>query len=98
MTGPTPTSVMDGERSVKLFVPVSVVAASFYGDLAFYAGTTLAGSVGASYRVDYADVIGGVTNEWQALTTVTLPYSPYLVIDPASPGRNQRFYRAVPVP
>jgi large repetitive protein len=75
-----------------------VVAASFFGDLKFYAGTTLAGIVGANYRVEYADVIGGVTNAWQTLTTLTLPYSPYLVIDPTSPLRNQRFYRAWPVP
>jgi hypothetical protein len=79
-------------------VTSSVVAASFYGELKFYAGTTLAGGVGSSYRVDYADVIGGVTNAWQVLTNLTLPHSPYLVVDPGSPGRNQRFYRAVPVP
>ena len=79
-------------------VTSSVVAASFFGDLEFYAGTTLAGRVGASYRVDYADVIDGVTNAWQTLTSLPLPYSPYLVIDPGSPGRNQRFYRAVPLP
>ena len=79
-------------------VTSSVVAASFFGDLEFYAGTTLAGRVGASYRVDFADVIDGVTNAWQTLTSLPLPYSPYLVIDPGSPGRNQRFYRAVPVP
>jgi hypothetical protein len=79
-------------------VTSSVVAASFFGDLRFYAAPTLAGGVGSSYRVDYADVIGGVTNAWQVLTNITLPHSPYLVIDPGSPGQNQRFYRAVPLP
>lgn len=74
------------------------VAASFFGDLKFYAGTVLAGSVGANYRVDYADVIGGVTNAWQTLTTLTLPFSPYLVVDPYSPTQAMRFYRAVPLP
>lgn len=43
-------------------------------------------------------MLGGVTNAWQVLTNLTLPYSPYLVIDPGSPGHNERFYRAVPVP
>jgi hypothetical protein len=79
-------------------VTSGVVTAAFYGNLNFYAGTTLAGNVGASYRVEYADVIGGVTNAWRTLTNLTLPSSPYLVIDPESPGQNQRFYRAVPSP
>jgi|GEM_PF-5113582 len=69
----------------------------FFGDLKLYAATTLAGPVGQQFRVDYADVLGGTTN-WFILTNVTLPYSPYLVIDPASPGKTNRFYRAVPLP
>jgi len=73
-----------------------VVAATFFGDLKFYAGTILAGSVGSTYRVDYADVVGENTNAWQTLTTVTLPYSPYLVIDPYSPTQSVRFYRTIP--
>jgi hypothetical protein len=36
----------------------------------------------------------GITN-WLVLTNITLPYSPYLVIDPNSPGQTMRFYRAV---
>ena len=38
------------------------------------------------------------TTNWQVLTNITLPSSPYLVIDPNSPGRTQRYYRAVPLP
>lgn len=78
---------------------VALVAPAIYsfGNLKFYAGMTLDGSVGQQFRVDYADVLGGVTN-WLTLSNITLPYSPFLVIDPASPGRTNRFYRAVPLP
>ena len=70
----------------------------FHGDLKFYSGTILAGSVGQQYRVDYADVVAPGTTNWLVLTNLTLPSSPYLVIDPGSAGKPQRFYRAVPVP
>ena len=69
-----------------------------FGDLKFYAGTTLVGTVGKQFRVDYADVLVSGTTNWQVLTNLMLPSSPYLVIDPASPGKANRFYRAVPVP
>lgn len=69
----------------------------FFGGLKFYAGTTLVGTVGQQFRVDYADVVNvGVTN-WLVLTNLTLPSSSYLVIDPNSPGQTKRFYRAVPL-
>jgi len=70
----------------------------FYGDMKFYGGTTLGGPVGQQFRVDYADVVNVGTTNWLVLTNVTLPSSPYLVIDPTSPGRTQRYYRAVPLP
>jgi hypothetical protein len=66
----------------------------YFGDLKFYAGTILAGPVGQQFRVDYADVINVGTTNWLVLTNVTLPSSPYLVIDPSSPGQGKRFYRA----
>ncbi len=69
----------------------------FFGDLKFPAATVLAGPVGQQFRVDYAEVLNSVTN-WLPLTNVTLPYSPHLVIDLASPGKTNRFYRAVPLP
>ena len=70
----------------------------FYGDLKLIAATVLAGSIGQQYRVDYADVVTVGTTNWLTLTNVALPYSPFLVVDPSSPGRTQRYYRAVPVP
>ena len=76
-------------------LPVDVY---FYGDLKFIAATVLAGSIGQQYRVDYADVVTVGTTNWQVLTNLALPYSPFLVIDPASAGKPKRFYRAVPLP
>jgi hypothetical protein len=70
----------------------------FFGDLKFIAATVLAGSIGQQYRVDYADVVTVGTTNWLTLTNVTLPQSPFLVIDPNSAGRTQRYYRAVPLP
>ena len=70
----------------------------FYGDLKFISSTVLAGPVGQQFRVDYADVVIVGTTNWLVLTNITLPYSPFLVIDPASSGKTQRYYRAVPVP
>ncbi len=70
----------------------------FYGDLKFIASTVLAGPVGQQFRVDYADVVTIGTTNWLVLTNITLPSSPYLVIDPNSAGRAQRYYRAVPLP
>ena len=76
-------------------LPVDVY---FYGDLKLIAATVLAGSIGQQYRVDYADVVTVGTTNWQVLTNLALPYSPFLVIDPASSGKTKRFYRAVPLP
>ena len=76
-------------------VPVDLY---FFGDLRFIAATVLAGSAGQQYRVDYADVLVPGTTNWQVLTNITLPSSPYLVIDPNSPGHTQRYYRATPLP
>lgn len=70
----------------------------FFGDLRHYAGTILAGPVGQQFRVDYADVVAPGTTNWQVLTNLALPSSPYLFIDPNSPGKAQRFYRAAPLP
>ncbi len=70
----------------------------FFGSLKLYAGTTLTGTVGQQFRVDYADVVSVGTTNWLVLTNLTLPFSPFLVIDQNSPGRTKRFYRAVPLP
>lgn len=76
----------------------TILSSLFFGNLAFYAGITLAGTVGQQYRVDYANAVTSGTTNWQTLVTITLPFSPYLVIDPSSPGHTQRYYRVVPLP
>ena len=48
--------------------------------------------------MDYADVVTVGNTNWQVLTNIALPYSPFLVIDPNSAGLTKRYYRAVPVP
>ncbi len=67
-------------------------------DLKLIASMLIAGPIGQQLRVDYADVVTVGTTNWLVLTNITLPSSPYLVIDPNSPGRTQRYYRAVPLP
>lgn len=69
-----------------------------FGDLQMFVGAILAGSVGQQFRVDYADMVNPGSTNWAVLTNVTLPYSPFLVIDSGSPGRTKRFYRAVSLP
>lgn len=64
--------------------------------LRMYAGITLIGSVGATYRVDYRTNL--TTTNWSTLTNLVLPASPHLVIDTDSPNAPMRFYRAVLVP
>jgi hypothetical protein len=74
---------------------------SCFGDLKFYSGavgTVVAGAIGQQFRVDYTDVLTVGTTNWQVLTNLALPYSPFLVIDPNSAGLTKRYYRAVPLP
>jgi hypothetical protein len=75
----------------------TILSSLLFGNLKFYAGITLAGTVGQQFRVDYADVLTPGSTNWQVLETLTLPFSPYLLIDANSPGHTQRFYRAVPL-
>lgn len=71
---------------------------SYFGDLKFLASVTLAGAIGQQFRVDYADVVNIGTTNWLVLTNITLPYSPFVVVDYSSPNQTKRFYRAVPLP
>ncbi|MEK6536664.1 MAG: hypothetical protein AABZ63_04190, partial [Actinomycetota bacterium] len=69
-----------------------------FGNLKFYAGTTLEGPIGRQFRVEYADVMTAGTTNWLTLTNITLPASPFLVVDTTSPGKTQRYYRALSLP
>lgn len=62
--------------------------------LATYAGITIEGAVGSSYRIEYRQAFDA-TNTWKKLTDVILPTSPHFFIDQSSPSATQRFYQAV---
>jgi len=62
-----------------------------------YAGLTITGVKDARYRIEYSPAAASPP-DWQTLTTITLPSSPFLFIDENSPGANSRFYRATLLP
>ena len=59
-------------------------------------GIIIQGTVGLNYRIDYTLSLTPPVN-WQPLTTLTLPASPYLYVDTQA-GGQQRYYRAVLIP
>jgi hypothetical protein len=61
-----------------------------------YAGIKLLGVVGRTYRIEATPVSGPVN--WQTLTNMVLPASPYIWIDYGSPAAGQRLYRAAELP
>lgn len=63
-------------------------------DLKLYPGLTLAGPVGTNYRIEWAPLVGN-TNEFQVLTNLTLPSTPFLFFDPEPAENERRFYRAI---
>jgi probable HAF family extracellular repeat protein len=58
-----------------------------------YVGVTLAGAVGATYRIDYS--LSAAATLWTPLTTLTLTNPPQVYVDPDSPTHPGRFYRAL---
>ena len=59
-------------------------------------GIIIQGTVGLNYRIDYTRSLTSPVN-WQPVTTITLPSSPYLFVDTQAAGQ-QRYYRAILVP
>lgn len=58
-----------------------------------YPGITINGLSGRLYQIQSTDSLQ--TTNWQTLTSLVLPYSPYIWVD-TSPGNSaMRFYRAV---
>ena len=58
---------------------------------ATYMGMVFQGTPGGQYRVEYRTQ---VNTNWQTLTNLTLPSSPYLFLDLSAPANtSQRFYR-----
>ena len=62
-------------------------------DLQAYAGISIQGTVGGTYDIQYSDSVN--TNNWQSLTNLMLPSSPYLFFDLTPMRRPSRIYRAV---
>ena len=60
--------------------------------LAMYAGINISGTVGDTYRIDYAADPSPAS--WTPLTNITLAVSPYLFIDVSSTNAVHRYYRA----
>jgi hypothetical protein len=61
-----------------------------------YAGISVLGVPGRTYRIE-ATPAAGMPN-WQVLTNLVLPSSPYIWIDYDSPQAGQRLYRAAELP
>ncbi len=88
--------IVSNSAAVGVIVSQSAVLRSF-GDLRMFAGMSIAGEAGDRYRIEAADIVPGVTN-WVTVTTFTHPGGTFLYTDPNSPGRPQRYYRAVLLP
>lgn len=67
----------------------------FFGDLQMYAGMLLSGEPGDRYRVEYAEVLGAVTNWVPVVTNFYHPGGVTVFFDTNSPGRPRRFYRSL---
>jgi len=65
--------------------------------LQLYAGLTVFGWVGSNYTVQCVSSLGQTNsdNNWQTLTNLALPSSPYIWADLSIPATGQRFYRVI---
>lgn len=61
-----------------------------------YAGVNVLGVPGRTYRIDATPASG--TPDWQTVTNLVLPQSPYIWIDYDSPTLPSRLYRAAELP
>jgi hypothetical protein len=62
-----------------------------------YAGLTIKGIPGHTYRIDYLNQFQSGTN-WQTLTNLVLPATPHIWIDYESPAAAKRYYRVAELP
>jgi sugar lactone lactonase YvrE len=74
------------------FIAIKPDCAPAVMSIAQYAGITVTGSVGCTYRIDYTTDNNNPV--WTPLTTVTLTSPSYLYLDTTLPA-GSRFYRAV---
>ncbi|MCP5528515.1 MAG: hypothetical protein H7A47_17125 [Verrucomicrobiales bacterium] len=62
-------------------------------NVGFHAVVSIDGSVGRAYRLEHAPTAD--STNWNTLTNIVLPTSPWHFIDFESPGPPERFYRAI---
>lgn len=90
------------------FVELEVATARFYrlsasgsaprfSGKGFVNGWPYTDAVGSKHRIECVAATTGWTN-WQVLTELVLPASPYLFLDEASIGHPTRVYRSTPLP
>ncbi len=65
--------------------------------LRMWPGWVFDATAGSRHRIEYVDELTGFLN-WQLLTTLTLPESPYLFIDTSATNVQRRHYRTTPAP
>jgi hypothetical protein len=65
-------------------------------DIKSYAGITVLGTTGRTYRIDATPANGALN--WQTLTNLVLPRNPFVWIDYDSPSVPARLYRAAEMP
>ena len=95
--GPYTVKVSTPAGSVTSTPATLVVGGAPELSLNMYAGLTLTGTPGLTYRIDYQNALGQPT-DWLAWTNVSLAISPYLLFDIQSTNAPRRYYRAVVVP
>ena len=65
-------------------------------DIKMYAGIEILGVAGRTYRIEGTAAKGPVN--WQTLTNLVLPTTPYIWIDLGSPAAGAQLYRATELP
>ena len=81
-------------RFVSMFLPFALGNAVFAQSVVQhdYPGLTLTGGVGSNYTIQYVNALAN-SNDWQTLTNIVLPSSPFLFVDTSAPDVLQRYYR-----
>lgn len=89
-----PNIEVDFDEVILTAGPIPVAAQLGFVLTNAQAGISIAGTTGASYRVEYASALPA-TN-WTALTNLMLPTSPHLIVDgDLVAEQGSRFYRAL---
>lgn len=93
------TTRVYGREFVAVLVPTTNPERVEDMDLALstYAGLTITGKVGRTYRVEHRSNLDD-SHPWVALDEVTLATSPQIWFDAESKGRSRGFYRVVLLP